>query len=59
MGSQHGYGSMKYNNGNSYEGNWNQNRKHGLGVMIWRDVGEIYTGEWLDDLPHGQGEYIW
>ena len=50
---------MKYTSGNSYEGEWRDDKKCGSGLMVWRDVDEVYTGEWADDLPHGLGEHIW
>lgn len=50
---------MRYSSGNTYEGSWQNDRKNGFGVMIWRDLDEIYTGRWLDDKPHGYGEHIW
>jgi hypothetical protein len=56
---RHGYGTMKYPTGNSYEGEWRDNKKCGCGLMVWRDVDEIYTGQWHNDLPHGLGEHIW
>ena len=56
---RHGYGSMKYASGNSYEGEWRDDKKSGTGLMVWRDVDEVYSGEWLRDQPHGLGEHIW
>lgn len=50
---------MRYASGNTYEGHWQEDRKHGFGVMIWRDMDETYIGEWIDDLPNGYGEHIW
>jgi hypothetical protein len=50
---------MKYASGNSYEGEWRDDKKSGAGLMVWRDVDEVYTGQWSADLPHGLGEHIW
>lgn len=50
---------MKYASGNSYEGEWLDDKKSGTGLMVWRDVDEVYTGRWLNDQPHGLGEHIW
>jgi hypothetical protein len=50
---------MKYPSGNSYEGEWKDDKKSGYGIMIWRDMDEVYTGMWSEDLPHGYGEHIW
>lgn len=54
-----GYGIMKYASGNSYEGFWVGDMKHGKGVMSWRDIDEVYIGTWSNDKPHGYGEHIW
>lgn len=50
---------MKYASGNSYEGEWKDDKKSGTGLMVWRDVDEVYSGRWQLDLPHGLGEHIW
>ncbi|KAJ1428260.1 hypothetical protein B484DRAFT_318901, partial [Ochromonadaceae sp. CCMP2298] len=56
---RHGYGSMKYRSGNSFEGFWESDQKSGSGVMVWRDKDELYTGQWAADLPDGFGEHVW
>jgi hypothetical protein len=50
---------MQYPSGNTYEGEWLHDCKHGYGTMIWKDLDEIYTGHWYDNHPHGYGEHIW
>lgn len=50
---------MKYASGNTYEGEWKEDKKCGKGVMIWKTVGETYVGSWENDMPHGFGEHIW
>jgi hypothetical protein len=37
---------MRYASGNFYDGEWQNNVKHGKGTMIWKDRGEMYTGSW-------------
>jgi hypothetical protein len=56
---RHGYGTMSYPSGNTYEGQWKDDSKSGFGIMIWKDLDEVYTGYWLQDKPHGYGEHIW
>ena len=35
-----------YKNGNSYKGNFLNNRPHGKGAYYWAND-EVYEGEWL------------
>ena len=42
---RHGYGTMRYPSGSSYEGEWKEDKKSGKGAMIWKDVDEVYTGQ--------------
>ena len=39
-----GFGVMIYPSGNSYEGMWLEDKKCGLGAMIWKSIDEVYTG---------------
>lgn len=50
---------MKYESGNTYEGEWVNDQKHGYGIMNWNTADQVYTGYWKDNLPHGEGELIW
>lgn len=51
---RHGYGLMRYYNGDVYEGNWSSNRRHGHGKLLKAD-GEVYDGLWERDERHGYG----
>ncbi|CCW65132.1 unnamed protein product [Phytomonas sp. EM1] len=51
---RHGYGIMRYYNGDVYEGKWFNNRRHGQGKLLRAD-GEIYEGMWERDERHGAG----
>ena len=44
---KHGFGKMKYDNGDSYIGFFKQNVKHGYGKFI-QHQGQYVTGEWKD-----------
>jgi hypothetical protein len=45
---------MKYKNGDIYDGNWNDGKKHGIGKFSIN--GKIlYHGEWIYDKKHGNG----
>jgi hypothetical protein len=44
-----------YPSGNSYEGEWKGQKRHGQGRYTWPD-GTAYEGQWLDNAQHGQGK---
>ena len=56
-GKFHGNGVLYHNNGHkAYEGNWDNNRKHGDGMSFYESTGTIeYTGNWVHDERHGEG----
>eukprot|EP01031_Cornospumella_fuschlensis_P028910 gene28910-34887_t len=58
QGQRHGYGVMKYTNGDVYEGMWETDKKHGLGKQIHRN-GDIYEGEFVHGRKHGKGKYTY
>ena len=37
-----------------YEGNWENDQRHGSGVMHYED-GDLYEGEWIEDKREGYG----
>jgi len=41
-----------------YDGEWEDGRKHGEGVL-YLENGDKYEGLFEDDLKHGEGEYSW
>jgi hypothetical protein len=47
MDMQSGIGTMSYPNGDIYEGNWFQNKRHAQGKMVYVDKNLIYEGEWI------------
>ena len=46
---------MIYKNGDIYEGEWYEEKKHGKGKMRYAD-GDIYYGNWDEDKKHGRGK---
>jgi hypothetical protein len=53
--SYHGFGTMTYQNGDSFEGTWaNGKRVDGPGRMNYAN-GDRYDCEWLHELQHGKG----
>ena len=47
-----------YKNGNSYFGQFLNNKPHGFGTLIDED-GNKYIGQWENGEMNGQGTYIW
>jgi len=54
----HGRGTMKYDDGRHYEGNWNHGRWHGVGRAIFAN-NDIFEGTYDMDQRHGHGMYQW
>ena len=59
---KHGQGKWKSSKTNhtcsQYEGQYYEDKKHGLGVFTWSS-GNIYKGSYHDDERHGQGTMRW
>ena len=52
----HGYGIMKYNNGNQYEGPWVNGKMEGAhGNYKHKVLGITYVGHFANDKKHGHG----
>lgn len=49
---RHGLGVHTWDSGETYQGNWSNDKRDGLGSYHAGDTGE-YDGEWLDDMRHG------
>merc|ERR1711865_225509 len=59
MGGQaHGHGRFAELNGNTYEGQFDEDRAHGNGKYIHED-GSIYEGAWYKNEKSGQGTETW
>lgn len=50
-----GEGKIIYQNGDSYEGYFLNNKKHGRGIYT-RKNGETLSGEWVNDEKNGRFE---
>jgi len=55
-GTAHGWGVMKYVNGDITEGGWKEGKEHGKGIVKFRN-GEMFEGQWKDGLASGEGKY--
>lgn len=49
-----GVAHVKYGNGNTYEGSWKNNKKHGKGRYEFKERQEVHEGEWVDDSKEGE-----
>jgi len=54
--SINGYGKYKYKNGDVYEGDFIESKRHGLGEYVYNDQ-SYYRGEWENDCKSGRGVY--
>jgi hypothetical protein len=52
---QEGRSTYTYPNGDEYDGEWRQGKRHGKGVYIEYLTKNQYEGDWRDDLRHGKG----
>ena len=53
-----GRGVKTYANGDKYDGEWKDGKKHGRGVFTWPS-GSKYDGEYKDDYFNGRGVFTW
>ena len=51
---RHGFGTLFYRDGSSYEGEWFNNKRQGWGKMSYAD-GSVYDGQWYKGVRHGEG----
>ena len=49
-----GKGKIVYDDGDSYEGEWKDDKAHGFGVYISHN-GSVYEGYWFENQQCGQG----
>ena len=49
--------TLKFANGDKYEGELKGKKKHGYGVFTWAD-GSTFRGDWKDDKKHGHATFI-
>ena len=52
-----GKGTITWEDGAKYNGQFKDNYRHGKGTIIWPD-GEKYIGQWKYDFQNGQGTII-
>jgi len=47
-------GTMEYNNGDKYVGDWKNDEREGTGVLTYAN-GDKYEGDWKKDMKDGKG----
>ena len=55
-GEKEGRGTLVYDDGDMYEGQWLAGHFHGQGKMTYA-TGSVYKGAWVQDKKHGYGKY--
>ena len=58
QGQRHGQGRMTYDEGDSFCGEWSQDRPHGHGVFTHANS-DTYTGEWVRGFKNGFGVFCY
>lgn len=51
-------GQIKLPNGDTYEGEFREGKRHGNGKMVYGQQNIIYVGQWRNDSRHGNGEIL-
>merc|ERR1712223_691 len=55
----HGKGMMRWNQGDKYEGDWQEGLRHGQGTYFSKTNGFKYEGQYAKDKKHGKGKYTY
>ncbi|KAE9615254.1 putative 1-phosphatidylinositol-4-phosphate 5-kinase [Lupinus albus] len=53
-----GFGTFIGYDGETYNGTWSCDKKHGLGLKRYLN-GDVYEGMWKENLQDGVGRYVW
>ena len=57
-GRKHGHGTLSFDTGDTYTGQWRNDRMNGEGTYAFAD-GDKYVGQWRDGKMHGRGTYTY
>uniref|UniRef100_A0A7S1TQA0 Uncharacterized protein n=1 Tax=Phaeomonas parva TaxID=124430 RepID=A0A7S1TQA0_9STRA len=55
MRTREGFGTMSFDDGSCYQGQWRNNQMHGQGELSRRNGRVVYRGDFKHNLRHGQG----
>jgi hypothetical protein len=53
-----GKAQVIYQNGDLYEGYFNEGLREGIGLYTYKETGNTYEGEWLKNKKHGIGKML-
>eukprot|EP00607_Mallomonas_marina_P000145 CAMPEP_0182428752 /NCGR_PEP_ID=MMETSP1167-20130531/23342_1 /TAXON_ID=2988 /ORGANISM="Mallomonas Sp, Strain CCMP3275" /LENGTH=223 /DNA_ID=CAMNT_0024611817 /DNA_START=126 /DNA_END=794 /DNA_ORIENTATION=+ len=56
-GMRTGLGRMVYPNGDTYEGEFFENKMQGEGSYTYKKTNDIYSGTWVNNKKQGEGRY--
>lgn len=51
----HGLGTLTYNSGDIYTGEFFEGKRQGKGQLVYKFSGDIYNGNWRKDKMNGFG----
>jgi len=54
-----GPGQYYYLNGDVYDGEWKNDKKHGIGTQTFKEKGDKYEGMWRENKMDGKGIYYY
>ena len=52
---KHGKGKITYPDGAYYEGEFKNDKMHGMGSLYYTKGKPAYEGQWMEDKFHGKG----
>ena len=58
-GKLEGNGKYIWENGQYYIGQWKNGKKHGKGIIYYKDGTIMYEGDFINDKKEGNGKFIW
>ncbi len=58
-GKRQGHGTIRFENGDTYSGEWHYDLMHGTGEYVFAKSGEKYMGEFKSDKISGQGRFYY
>ena len=53
----HGKGKLTRPNGDTYEGDWKEDKREGFGIQFYKKSGHKYEGMWKNGNIHGHGTF--
>ena len=57
-GKYEGFGKQIFEDGTYYEGQWENNKKNGKGILYYKDGTIKYDGDFINDKKEGNGKFV-